>query len=84
MHEPFPFSDSWPRRSAPRRRRGPASAGCLKERAADLVRWKEQATNESGRFWGIRGKTVPTGAGKLRAWLNLAHHHPLRFINFAS
>ena len=36
---------------------------------------------ESGRFWGVRGKTVPTGTGKLRAWLNLAHH-PLRFINF--
>jgi len=34
---------------------------------------------ESGRFRGVRGKTWGktyhiTGAGKLRAWLNLPHH----------
>jgi hypothetical protein len=30
------------------------------------------------RFRGVRGKTVPTGAGRLRAWLNLAPHLRLR------
>src|SRR3954447_16021066 len=43
----------------------------------------KEALTESGRFRGVRGKTVPTGTGKLRACLNL-RYLALRFINFAS